>query len=40
MSKYETIFIAKPELGEEELKSLTEKVREVICKHERRMQQA
>jgi small subunit ribosomal protein S6 len=31
MSKYETIFIAKPELGEEELKSLTEKVREVIA---------
>jgi small subunit ribosomal protein S6 len=30
MSKYETIFIAQPELGEEDLKSLTEKVREVI----------
>jgi small subunit ribosomal protein S6 len=31
MIKYETIFIAQPELGEEELKSLTEKVREVIA---------
>ena len=30
MSKYETIFIAQPELGEEELKGLTEKVQEVI----------
>lgn len=30
MRKYETIFIAQPELGEEELKGLTEKVQEVI----------
>ncbi len=30
MRKYETIFIAQPELGEDELKGLTEKVHEVI----------
>lgn len=30
MRMYETIFIAQPELGEEELKGLTEKVQEVI----------
>ncbi|MBP1751736.1 MAG: rpsF [Geobacteraceae bacterium] len=30
MRKYETIFIAQPELGEEDLKGLTEKVQEVI----------
>ncbi len=30
MRKYETIFITRPELGEEDLKGLTEKVQEVI----------
>lgn len=31
MSKYETIFITQPELGDEDLKSLTDKVRDVIA---------
>jgi small subunit ribosomal protein S6 len=30
MRKYETIYITRPELGEEDLKGLTEKVQEVI----------
>ncbi len=30
MRKYETIFITRPDLGEEDLKGLTEKVQEVI----------
>ncbi len=30
MRKYETIIITRPELGEEDLKGLTEKVQEVI----------
>ncbi len=30
MRKYETIFITQPELAEDELKALTEKVQEVI----------
>lgn len=30
MRKYETIFITRPELGEEELKGIAEKVQEVI----------
>jgi small subunit ribosomal protein S6 len=30
MRKYETIFITRPELGEDDLKGLTEKVQEVI----------
>ena len=31
LRKYETIYIAKPDLAEEELKALTEKVQEVIA---------